>query len=45
MRYTFFDLHVPFTGRAVVEGNRICGRNADNPFILGPDVAVERIGI
>ena len=42
MRHTFFDFHVPFTGRAVVEGNRLSGPGSDNPFTLGPGVEVAR---
>ena len=42
MRHTFFDFRVPFTGRAVLEGNRIRGGNADNPFVLGPGVEAVR---
>ena len=44
MRQTFFDLRVPFTGRVVIEGNRIRGRNADKPYIFGPGVTVVRSG-
>ena len=40
MRHTFFDFHVPFTGRALLEGNRIRGRNADKPYIFGSGVKV-----
>ena len=39
MRHTFFDFHVPFTGRAILEGNSIRGNNADKPLVLGPGVA------
>jgi hypothetical protein len=39
MRHTFFDFHVPFTGRAILEGNSIRGNNADKPVVLGPGVA------
>ncbi len=41
MRHTFFDFRVPFTGRAVLEGNRLSGAHADAPFNLGPGVTVE----
>ena len=39
MRNTFFDFHVPFTGRAVLDGNRLAGKGADHPFRFGPGVA------
>ena len=39
MRNTFFDFHVPFTGRAVIDGNRLDGKGADNPFCFGIGVA------
>ena len=41
MRHTFFDFRVPFTGRAVVTGNRLSGAHADQPFSLGPGVKVD----
>ena len=41
MRHTFFDFRVPFTGRAVLEGNRLSGAHADAPFNLGPGVTIE----
>ena len=42
MRHTFFDFRVPFTGRAVLEGNRVRGGNASNPVVLGPGVEAVR---
>ena len=42
MRGTFFDFHVPFTGRALVEGNRLSGPHVEAPFVLGPGVRVVR---
>ena len=39
MRSTVFDFRVPFTGRAVIDGNRISGRGAGNPYNFGPGVA------
>lgn len=41
MRKTFFDFAVPFTGRAVVEGNRLSGPRSDDPLTLGPGVKVD----
>ena len=41
MRHTFFDFRVPFTGRAVVSGNRLSGAHADQPFSLGSGVKVD----
>ena len=40
MRCTFFDFHVPFTGRAIVEDNRLSGPGSDSPFTLGSGVEV-----
>ncbi len=38
MRGTYFDFRVPFSGRAVVEGNRLSGTGSDTPFRFGPGV-------
>ena len=40
-RIFFFDFRVPFTGRAVLEGNQIRGRNSDRAYSFGPGVKVE----
>ena len=39
MRSASFRFHEPFTGRALIDGNRFKGRNSDNPFRFGPGVA------
>ena len=39
MRDTPFDFRVPFSGRAVIDGNRLAGQGADHPFRLGSGVA------
>ena len=41
MKHTFFDFRVPFTGRAVMENNRIRGSNSDRAYSFGPGVKVE----
>lgn len=38
MRDTFFDFHIPFAGRAVIDGNRLAGPGADHPFRFGSGV-------
>jgi hypothetical protein len=40
-RIFFFDFRVPFTRRAVLEGNQIRGRNSDRAYSFGPGVKVE----
>ena len=39
MRNPCFLFNEPFTGRALIDGNRFKGRNSDNPFLFGPGVA------
>ena len=39
MRTPCFLFNEPFTGRALIDGNRFKGRNSDNPFLFGPGVA------
>ena len=39
MRRTYFDFCVPFTGRAVLEGNRLSGTGSEDPFRFGAGVA------
>ena len=38
MRGPSFAFHVPFTGRAVLENNRLKGRGADHPYHFGAGV-------
>ena len=39
MRDACFDFRVPFAGRAVIDGNRLAGHGAGDPFRFGPGVA------
>ncbi len=39
MRNTYFDFKVPFSGRAVIDGNRLRGKGAGRPYSFGAGVA------